>query len=182
MSNFPDFLKTKDVEDAEGIGLSEMEQLATLIRAYDEYAAHVAEIEEQLNIAKKTFNRISMEEIPNFLLSHGVTEMKLTDGRKVTVKEDISATVTDDKAFKTFLLERNETDIIKVNCAFAKMEAEQMTKLMDFLMDNDYDFDAKEDIHHQTKKAYFKALIKQLGRDNLPEFVNIFDLRTTKIK
>lgn len=180
-----DFLNSKEVIDAEskeGIDESTMTQLAGLVKLYDEYSEIVVEAERKLKAAKENFNRISLQEIPNFLLSHGITEMKLIDGRKVTVKEDISVTVRDDMAFRKWLMARDEEDIIKTNYKMARMEGNKLSALTDFLIDHDYDFQVDESIHSATKKKYFKELINDIGRAELPEWVSIYDIRSTKIK
>ncbi len=178
MKTTPDFLKEAKVE----IGQETMHSLETLIKFYDIAKRKVAIAEEELAEVKKHFNELALTRIPEFLLSHGISKMVLSDGREVTIKEDISATVSDDAAFRQWLRERKEEDIIKIKYAFAKMSSEQIASLSDFLLNNDYDYDIDENIHAQTKKKYFKELLKEIGREELPEWVSIYDIRQAVIK
>ena len=175
----PEFLKNAKREE---IDETTMENLATLIESYDDAAKAVEKAEKSLSIVKKNFNDLALERIPEFLLSHGFNKIGLDDGREVKIKEDISATVSDELAFRSWLKERDEDDIIKIKYQFSRMKGKEISALTDFLIDNEYNFDIDESIHSQTKKKYFKELIKELGRDELPEWVSIYDIRKAVIK
>lgn len=178
----PDFLKEKKAEDAGTITEDVMQELSALVTATDEAQKRVDAIEAKLKDEKQVLNDLRFNQLPTFLLTHGISEMKLTDGRKVTIKEDISVAVKDNIAFRKFLIERGEDDIIKVNYNVGRVGSANAQKIADFLFDNDIDYDVKEDIHHQTKKKYFKELIADIGRDELPEWAVIYDIREAKIK
>jgi len=179
MKKAPDFLKGNKTELIDGESMTELE---SLIGWYDIYKLKVAKAEEALAEAKKSFNEMATQRLPEFLLSHGITKICLRDGREVSIKEDISATVSDELAFRKWLKDRNEEDIIKLRYVFAKMKSEAIDKLSDFLVDNDYDFEIDESIHSATKKKYFKELLKEIGREELPEWVSIYDIRQAVIK
>lgn len=175
----PDFLKDKEEE---GIDELDLNTLQGMIKSYDTYAKDVEGAEKYLKQCKSNFNRLSLEIIPNFLLSSGMTEVKLDDGREVKVKEDISATVKDEAAFRKWLRDRKEEAIIKVKYNFSKMSNKVNEQLTNFLIDNDYDFEIDESIHSATKKKYFKELIKEIGQEELPEWVSIYNIRKATVK
>jgi hypothetical protein len=179
MEKAPDFLLDKDDS---GIDSLDMNTLQGMIESYDEYTNEVERAEKWLKSCKEQFNRISLEAIPQFMLSHGMTSMKLTDGREVVVKEDISATVKDELAFRDWLKSRSEEDIIKVKYNMARMSPAMATALSDYLAKYDYDYEIDESIHAQTKKKYFKELIKEIGQEALPEWVGIYNIRKAKVK
>ncbi len=175
----PDFLKEKnDI----GIEKLDMNTLQGMIAMYDEYADKVEKATQALKVITSQFNNMALEQIPEFMLSHGMSELKLTDGRKVKIKEDISATITDEFAFRQWLKNRNEDAIIKVKYNMDKMSSNASTALADFLATNDYEYEIDESIHAQTKKKYFKELIKELGQEELPEWVKIYNIRKAAIK
>lgn len=179
MAKTPDFLMDKDDS---GIEALDMNTLQGMIESYDTYMDDVERAEKYLKQCKENLNRMALDIIPEFMLSHGMVNMKLTDGREVKVKEDISATVKDDVAFRTWLKDRNEDDIIKTKYNFGKMKNSASSALADYLANNDYDYDIDESIHAQTKKKYFKELIKELGQEELPEWVVIFNIRKATVK
>lgn len=175
----PDFLKNAPKENIDEYSVEDLE---TLVKAYESAADKVAQVEALLKVEKEILNDISHNQIPNFLLSHGISEMKLSSGKKVTVKEDISVSIKDMAMFKKFLADRDELDIVKTTFLFKRMSGLQISAVSSAINELDLEYDLDESIHPQTKKAYIKALIKDIGRENVPEFVGIFDLRSTKIK
>lgn len=179
MIQAPDFLKDKEVE---GIDKEVMGSLEEMIKHYDNAKRKVQAAEEELAEQKKIFNELALNRIPEFLLQHGVRKMVLSDGREVNIKEDISATVKDEVAFRQWLKDRKEEDIIKTKYEFARMESDRLDTLLNFLVDNDFQFVIDESIHAQTKKKYFKELLKEMNRTELPEWVNIYDIRQAVIK
>ena len=180
MIKTPGFLKEQN--EKSDVTQDDMQTLDDLLKAYDEAAERVREAETFLAGAKKTFNALALDRIPEFMLSHGISKMDLADGRKVQIKEDISVTVKDDIAFRKWLKDRGEDAIIKVKYAFGSLEGNKISELSDFLMNKDYDYEVDESIHSQTKKKYFKELLKELNRSELPEWVSIYDIRKAVIK
>ena len=179
MEQTPDFLK-KNSEI--GIDANDMNTLEELITAYDEANKAVNIAETKLKEAKARFNALALDRIPEFLLTHGIRKMSLNDGREVVIKEDISATVKDDIAFRQWLRERNEDAIIKVKYIFGRIDTSKLVTLSNYLIDQDLDFEVDESIHAQTKKKYFKELIKEMNRTELPDWVTIYDIRKAVIK
>ena len=179
MKELPDFLKNKKESGIEELDLNTLEGM---IESYDKYAKDVARAELLLKHCNTNFNRMALQTIPDFLLSNGITQLKLKDGRSVKIKEDISASVKDETKFREFLRKRGDEDIIKINYKFARMENEANVLLTDFLMDNDYDFEIDESIHGQTKKKYFKELIGEIGKEKLPEWVTIYEIHKATVK
>jgi hypothetical protein len=179
MEKTPDYLlEDKD----EGITTKVMDTLASFIRQHDTAKIEMDEAEEEFKAKKALFNDLILEQIPTFLLSHNIRKMGLTDGREVNVKEDIGATISDEVAFRKWLKDRKEEAIIRVKYDFDVMKAEEMSKLADFLCDNNYNYEVDENIHHARKAKYFRELLKTMNRKDLPEWVKIYDIRKATIK
>lgn len=185
MKEAPSFLKeAKAAEAKKGIDKSTLSSLAQLIQAYDQTKKEMEDAEKYFKMKKEQFNNIALQSIPEFLLSHGMNGMDLKDGRKLKVKEDISVTIAkaDEPKFRQWLKDRKEDDILKVSYSFARMDSAMLDHLSDFLVDGDYEYDIKEGVHPQTKVKYFKELLKDMNRDELPEWVKIFDIRKATVK
>lgn len=179
MNKTPDYL-LKD-ED-EGITVGVMNTLDSLTKQHDIAKKEMDKAEENFKLKKAIFNDLVLEQIPTFLLSHNIRKIGLTDGREVKVKEDIDATVSDEVAFRKWLKDRNEEAIIRVKYDFDVMTVDEMSKLADFLCDNDYDYEVDENIHHARKAKYFRELLKQMDREDLPDWVKIYDIRKASFK
>ncbi len=179
MIKTPEFLK----EARESVVIMEdMQTIQELIEAYDQKKEEVARAEKQLAMVKKSFNTLILDRIPEFLLSHGFNKLSLRDGREVKIKEDISVTIKDDIAFRAWLKERGEDSIIKTKYAFPALEPGTVEKLADYFIDNDIEYQVDESIHSQTKNKYFRELLKEMNREELPDWVSIYDIRKAVIK
>lgn len=190
--------QTADHLTGKNEGEVSLERLKELTDEHKKLEQEYKDLEEQAKEKKAQFNRISQEEIPSLLSEGGLSEIKLVTGEKVIVKEGISVTITDQDSFKDFLESRDETDIIKINLAFDKMEEERKKALFNFLMENDYMFDTKEGVNHMTQTAYFKRLLgigkepediqegletgTMVPRESIDGFSKVFTYYTTKIK
>jgi len=192
MADTPEFLK----KEKESINEDALEQLKGLVEVYKSREQTVKELEEELKDAKKLFNDVSQKEIPELLHTYDLSEIKLKSGEKVIVKEDISVTISDTRGFFQFLKHRNEDDLIKLQVAFGRMDSEKNTKLFAFLLEGEYEYEMKRDVHAQTKKKYFKELLglgeddieeglkskKYLNKEEVEPFAKLFVFNVTKIK
>lgn len=158
------------------ISEGELSYLSELVEKQLAAAAEVNQLEEDLKEAKKRYNHVRQEEIPNFLSQFGISEIKLADGRKVIVKQDVSVTIKDHKSFYDFLRTRHDDSIIK---STLEMETPP-DELVDELMNRGYIFSCDEKIHGQTLKAYFREFL-ELG-ETPPDSVNVFTYSVTNIK
>ena len=158
------------------VSQSELSFLTKLVDKQLSAADEVDRLEEELKEAKKKYNHVRQEEIPDFLSQFGISEIKLADGRKVKVKPDVSVTIKDHKAFYDFLRKRHDDAIIK---NMLEMESPP-GELVDELMDRGYTFSYNEKIHGQTLKAYFRSFL-EVG-DKPPDSVNVFTYSITSIK
>jgi len=192
MTKAPAFLKGQKTE------VQDLKKLHDMAVRYLELENEIEELNEELAGKKKEFNRYSQEEIPQFLLANGLSEIRLESGEKITIKEDISITIKDDREFFKFLRERNEDDIIKTFFSFDKMESDKLNELCRFLNDEEFGYEMKKDVHAQTKKKYFKGLLgmgqdkedyeegllggEYVRKEDVDGFAKIFNYYVTKVK
>lgn len=158
------------------INQSELTQLAKFVDQQLKLEGEVEKIEEQLKEKKKEYNNVRQVVIPDFLKQFGISEIKLSDGRKVMIKEDVSVSIKDQKSFFAFLRKRHDDIIIK---SVLEME-NPSNKIMNKLMKSGYIFSFEEKIHGQTLKAYFRTFL-EVG-ETPPDSVNVFTYSITKIK
>ena len=193
MAKAPAFLKGQKEEEVQ-----DLDKLHKMAVRYLELEKEINELTEKIKEAKSTLNTYSQELIPQFLLSNGLSEIRLETGEKITIKEDISITIKDDNAFFKFLRERKEDDIIKTFFQFDRMKPDKLNALFTFLDNEEYEFEAKKDVHAQTKKKYFKGLLgmgqdkedyeeglkggEYVKKEAIDRFVKIFNYYITKIK
>lgn len=189
------FLK-EDAKQNDGLAESALERLQRLVKLYDEQLAAVEEAEAAFEAAKKAFNKTSMEDIPEVLLGSGLSELRLADGRKVTVKEEISASVKDASAFAEFVTERGDDDVLKTTMQLGKVPDNVLNALRKLLAEQlDLYPEISQTVHNQTLKKYIKEICgvglenpeERLGAryvpmHELPEFINVYRYYKTTIK
>ena len=141
----------------------------------------VLELEEALKRKKEELAKIKEFDLPNALESIGMTEFKLTDDTKVTVKEEVYAGITDENregAFK-WLYDTGNDGIIKneVKCPFGKGQDGSARELVELLTLQGYSFTNSRTVHPQTLKAFVRGQLE----DGKPIPTDVFSIHVKKI-
>jgi hypothetical protein len=197
----PAFLAEASKADAkEGMTVDALEELSRLAHELQQNERDIAEKEAELLLLKEKKQRLGGVEIPQLLLQRGLSQVRLKTGEKIEVKSGVSVSIPDDRRadFFQFLTNRREDDIVKLTVAFSRMESEAIERLNKFLVENAYDFDAKEDVNPNTLKKYFKELLgldldeeeraegvavgRLLRTQDVEAFAKVFTYYTTKVK
>ena len=158
------------------ISRGELSHLSKLVKEQLKCEDEIEKLEEELKDKKKEYNQIRQNEIPDFLNQFGISEIKLANGKKVTIKNEVSVTIKDEEAFFKFLEKRHDDSIIK---NMLEME-DPSDKLIKELIKRGFIFAYNKKIHGQTLKAYFRTFL-EVG-DTPPDSVSIFTYSVTKIK
>lgn len=181
------------VADADSVDITDsLAQLNQLCTEWREAKLAVEEAEAALNAAKKHFNAISQDSIPQLLLQHGLSEIKLSDGSKVRVTQELQPTVKDMDRFVAFLESRGESSIVKTEISLGKLDS-SVVKIIRRLLAEQLDLypDIRATVHPMTLKKYIKELCG-IGQQNvderciplqdLPDCVSAFTYYKTNIK
>ena len=146
----------------------------------------IATIEEQLKKKKEEADHISSKVIPELLAEQGLSEIKLADGSKVSVKQEFRATLPKDEvrrdaAYK-WLRDQGLGDIIKnnVSVTFGKGEDDKAKSLIDLAVDNGYEPNQKSDVAWNTLTALYEERVKA-GLDMPSDVFSLWIKDKTKI-
>ena len=126
----------------------------------------IAAIEEQLKKKKAEGDDISSRVIPELLAEQGLSEIKLADGSKVSVKKEFRCTLPKDEAKRqaayNWLRDQGLGDIIKNNVfvTFGKGEDDKAKQLLDLAAENGYEPQQKSDVAWMTLTALFRERIE----------------------
>jgi len=170
-----DFLDTVEVTTI-------AQECVNLKKVEDEIAA----IEEQLKNKKEEADHISSKVIPELLAEQGLSEIKLADGSKVSVKKEFRCTLPKDGAKREQAYEwlRNEKlgDIIKNNVfvTFGKGEDDKAKSLIDLAVANGYEPSQKSDVAWNTLTALYEERVKA-GLDMPSDVFHLWIKDKTKI-
>ena len=146
----------------------------------------IAAIEEQLKKKKEEADHISSKVIPELLAEQGLSEIKLADGSKVSVKQEFRCTLPKDDVKRQQAYEwlRNEKlgDIIKNNVfvTFGKGEDDKAKSLIDLAVENGYEPSQKSDVAWNTLTALYEERVKA-GLDMPSDVFSLWIKDKTKI-
>ena len=146
----------------------------------------IAALEEQLKTKKLEADDISSRVIPELLAEQGLSEIKLADGSKVSVKKEFRCTLPKDEvkreAAYQWLRDNKLEDIIKNNVfvTFGKGEDDKAKQLLNLAAENGYEPQQKSDVAWMTLTALFRERI-EAGLDMPSDVFNTWIKDKTKI-
>ena len=146
----------------------------------------IAALEQQLKDTKAEAEEIGSRIIPELLAEQGLTEIKLSDGSKVSVKREYRATVPADEvkreAALQWLRDQKLGDIIKnnVSVSFGSGEDDKAEQLLNLAAENGFQPQQKSDVAWNTLSALYRER-EQAGLDTPSECFNLWIKDKTKI-
>lgn len=178
-----------DLEDVamqlSNVDNNDLKQVAALVRQQLILEQRVEDLTADLKRAQQDLANISGEVLPAALAEHGLTELKMADGSKVTVATVISASISKERspAAHEWLRDNGFGDLIKntVSINFGKGEDEKAGELIRELEGDGYNVDQKEAVHPSTLKAFCKEQIEK-GSEIPSDLFGIYIGQKTTIK
>lgn len=139
------------------------------------------EAEEDLKKAKEALAKVKDVELPNALKKFGLSEIKLTDGSSVTIKEEIYTGITEQNQAAAFdwLTKTGNEGLIKneVKSTFGKGQEQAAKEYVTLLTDRGFSFTNKKSVHPMTLKSFVKHRLE--AGEEVP--VDIFSLHVKKV-
>lgn len=164
---------------------NDLKQVAGLVRQQLLLEQRVEDLTAELKRAQADLAQISGETLPAALAEHGLSELKMADGSKVTVATVISASISKERSGPAhqWLRDNGFGDLIKNTVAvnFGKGEDDKANDLIRELETEGYAVDQKEAVHPSTLKAFCKEQIEK-GTEIPSELFGIFIGQKTTIK
>jgi hypothetical protein len=140
-----------------------MGRIAVLARVLVEQDAAVEAAEQLLSDAKAAKLKTQREDLPELLREFGMDEFKLTDGTKITIKDDVEARITEENrhAAHAWLVANGAGGMIKseVIVPFGREHVAEANALLDELNNRSFVAGIKENVHAMTLKAYIREQI-----------------------
>ena len=174
----------KDTSDMlDNVEITDIAQQCVLLKKKED---EVAELEDKLKAKKEERDDISSRVIPELLQEQGLSEIKLADGSKVSVKKEFRATLPKDdltrEAAYQWLRDQNLGDIIKnnVTVSFGKGEDNKANQLVDLAVANGFTPQQKSDVAWNTLTALYEERVKA-GLDMPSDVFSLWIKDETKI-
>ena len=184
MSNEVTNMMLKDSKDL--LDSVEITTIAAECVKLKEKEDEIATLEDQLKSKKAEADDIGSRVIPELLSEQGLTELKLSDGSKVSVKKEFRATIPKDQARREsclqWLRDQGLGDIIKnnVTVSFGKGEDDKAEQLLNLAADNGFEPQQKSDVAWNTLTALYQERV-QAGLDMPSESFSLWIKDKTKI-
>jgi len=157
-----------DVAPQNDDALSQISRLAIDMR---QASRNVEQLEEQLKAAKEQLTQISEHDLPEAMAAVGMGEVKLSDGTKVTVKDNIFARITAENAIEAhaWLCDHGHGNLIKreFKIAFGRDQEEWAEKFQAGLTAQNVAYDRKQAVHSSTLKSFVKGQLED--GEEIPE-------------
>lgn len=147
-----------------------LDQMAALARALVDADASVAHAEVNLKDTKERARVLREETIPSAMQELGLEELKLDTGQKLSVKQDVYASIPSHFRGEAFeWLESNGFGgLIKTDLTvqYGRGELEEAKALRQMLLDKGVVSEVTQNVHAQTLKAFLREQIS--GGSNVP--------------
>ena len=183
MSNLlEEFLKDAEVTDVTSDSLLD---ISTLAQNQMEWELRVLQLETDLEHAKEALKQIQENLLPEAMLTVGMKTFTLANGGKITIKEDIFASIRKECLGQAvnWLDENGLGGIVKdqVNVDFGRGELSDTKMLLDFCKDAGFNASEKLSVHSQTLKATIKEQMAK-GVQFPEEFFSVMPFKKSVIK
>lgn len=142
--------------------MSDLKRVVDLGQQLVDRQADLAAAEEKVAAIKAEVTRLEREDIPALMAECGITEVKLTCGKTITVKEDCDARISEANRPAAFrwLLDHGFGGLIKtlVTMQFGKGEHDDAAYAANLLQQQfaDRAVSLDESVHPQTLRAFVK--------------------------
>ena len=146
----------------------------------------IAALEDQLKKKKEEADDIGSRVIPELLAEQGLSEIKLADGSKVSVKKEFRATIPKDELRREqalqWLRDQGLGDIIKnnVTVSFGKGEDDKAEQLLNLAAEHGFEPQQKSDVAWNTLTALYQERV-QSGLDMPSDSFSLWIKDKTKI-
>ena len=146
----------------------------------------IAALEDQLKNKKAEAEDIGSRVIPELLAEQGLSEIKLADGSKVSVRKEFRATIPKDEMRREsclqWLRDQGLGDIIKnnVSVSFGKGEDDKAEQLLQLAADNGFEPQQKSDVAWNTLSALYQERV-EAGLDMPSDSFSLWIKDKTKI-
>lgn len=163
----------------------ELKAVADLVRQQLVLEQRVEDLETELKRTQQDLAKVAQELLPEALAEHGLSELKMADGSKITVAQFVQAHISKDKQEDAFdwLRQHEFDDLIKnvVSLEFGKGEDNQARDVMEALTNRGYWPQNKQSVHPSTLKAFVKEQVEK-GAEIPSDLFGIFIGKKAVIK
>lgn len=190
-SSFAHLLDEASKINTQDLGSDSLRLIGVRVAQLDACNAEIARLEELLAEQKGNKKQLEQEDIPNLMSSCGLSEVKLQDGRKVTVGPQVSASIKDMGEFVAYLSERGEDGIVKTVANMGKVPTDILRSVRKVVYEaTGIVLEFEQSIHSATLKKWAREVTglaegveqSRINIQDLPPCLSVWTYNTTKVK
>jgi len=161
-----------------------LDNVAALVARIRELTRLQAEYQSLVDQCTTDLNKLTMFDVPDAMAAAGLTEMRLTDGSLLKVKDDLKVTVNQANAAEAYawLRDNGHGEVIKSDLMVdlrAVDEAHQR-RLIASLQKWDIEFGVKESVHAATLKSLVRGMLEEGVTP--PTAISIYQFKKAEVK
>ena len=172
-------------EDASVIPVNNMGKIGAVATDIADTELEIAELKEQLKKKEDYSKKLSQEVLPSLFSEVGLSELKLSDGRKIKVSEYYRAAIKVENrdAAYTWLRNNGFGDLVKnqVTCSFGRNEDEKASSLVSDLSEKGLEPAQREWVEPSTLRAFVREQY-EAGRELPMDLLGAYIGHKTTIK
>lgn len=165
-----------------------LEEVMRLVQALETAQARVEEADEELTKRKALERQLREVTIPQYMAQHRLSELKLDNGRRVSITEELALSVPKDedkkKRIVAFLMANEGGDLVKDEITFNDADEE----ILAALSEKGITFERTVGFNTTSLKAWIKRALgltkntlARIEKNALPEELNVYLYKNTKI-
>ena len=172
-------------EDASSVPEDNMGKIGAVATDIAETENEIANLKEQLKKKEDYRTKLSEEVLPSLFSEVGLSELKLSDGRKIKVSEYYRAAIKVENREAAYAWMRNNGfgDLVKnqVTCSFGRNEDEKASSLISDLSEKGLEPAQREWVESSTLRAFVREQYEK-GVDLPMELLGAYVGQKTTIK
>jgi hypothetical protein len=167
------------------ISSEELAMISGLANIQVQIEKEIVKLNEDLKIKMEELKVVQEITLPNAMAEVGMSEFKLSDGTKISIKNDVFASIPKDDGGRAFNWLRGHDfgGLIKnvVSCEFGKGEDAKAIEAAQLLAQSGYHPTQKESVHPSTLKAFVKEMMGN-GQDVPADVFGVFTTTKSKVE
>ena len=172
-------------EDASSVPEDNMGKIGAVATDIAETENEIANLKEQLKKKEDYRTKLSEEVLPSLFSEVGLSELKLSDGRKIKVSEYYRAAIKVENREAAYAWLRNNGfgDLVKnqVTCSFGRNEDEKASSLISDLSEKGLEPTQREWVEPSTLRAFVREQY-EAGREIPMDLLGAYIGHKTTIK
>ena len=176
------FMQDAEIDDLTN---DELSAISNLAQQQKNIEMDIFSLETDLIHAKEALRQIQEFLLPEAMAKVGMSEFKLVDGSKITIKDDVYASIRKDKIPEAvaWLDSIGLGDIVKdkIDINFGRGESAKASAFLEYCRSNGYQASETLSVHPQTLKATVKEQMSK-GIEFPEDFFSTGPLRKAIIK